>query len=235
MNFKVLMVLTSHNALGDTGSAAGSWLEELAAPYYVLGDAGCKVDFASVRGGGAPIDPVSVTDPWLTDSGKRLLDDGAATRKLLTAPALSQVDASAYDAVFLVGGAAVMWDFPHDETVGKVLGETLRSGRVAGGVCHGVGGFLNPGVVSQIAKRRMTCISDQEDALAGFDKIVPMMPESPLRKAGATLTFAAEPFGCNAVRDGNLVTGQNPASAGKCGALILEALRERSPQHAAAA
>jgi putative intracellular protease/amidase len=235
MTSKVLMVLTSQNSLGEKGPAAGSWLEELAAPYYVLKDAGCTVDFASVRGGGAPVDPASLGDPWLTESGKRLLADGDATRRLVTAPALSQVDASAYDAVFLVGGAAVMWDFPHDTTLGKVLGDTLRSGRVAGAVCHGVGGFLNPGVVGEVSKRRMTCISDREDALAGFDKIVPMMPESPLRKAGATLSFAAEPFGCHAVRDGNLVTGQNPASAATCGSLILQALKERSGRQAAAA
>lgn len=228
MSKKVLMVLTSQNRLGEKGPAAGSWLEELAGPYYVLADGGCKVDFASVQGGGAPIDPNSLGDPWLTDSGRRLLDDGDVTKRLLTAPALSTVNATEYDAVFMVGGAAVMWDFPTDPSVGMVLGETLRSGRVAGGVCHGVGAFLNPGVVGEIAKKRMTCISDKEDELAGFDKIVPSMPESPLRKAGAELSFAAEPFGCNAVRDGNLVTGQNPASAAECGTLILEALKERS-------
>lgn len=235
MTHKVLMVMTSQGSLGAGGAPAGSWLEELAGPYYVLKDGGCRVDIASVRGGTTPIDPASVAEPWLTDSGKRLLKDAEAMSRLVASPALSTVDAEQYDAVFLVGGAAVMWDFPNDPAVGQVLAKALKSSRVAGGVCHGVGGFLNPGVVSLVAKRRMTCISDKEDELAGFDKIVPAMPEAPLRKAGAILSFASEPFGCNAVRDGNLVTGQNPASAAKCGALILEALAEKTGSKAVAA
>lgn len=235
MTYKVLMVMTSQGSLGEGGAAAGSWLEEIAGPYYVLKDGGCKVDVASVRGGTAPIDPASVSDPWLTESGKRFLKDADALSRLIASPALSSVKADEYDSVFLVGGAAVMWDFPNDLAVGQVLAETLKAGKVAGGVCHGVGGFLNPGVVSFVSNRQMTCISDKEDELAGFDKIVPSMPEAHLRKAGAKLSFAAEPFGCNAVRDGNLVTGQNPASAAKCGTLILEALKERASNKAVAA
>lgn len=234
MAFKILLVMTSQDRLGDGGASAGSWLEELAAPYYVLLDAGCKVDFASVRGGEAPIDPASAADPWLTDNGRRLLDDAKAMKRLQDTPALSQINGADYDAVFLIGGAAVMWDFPSDPTVGKLLRDVLGSDRVAGGVCHGVAGFLNPGVVALVRQRRMTCISNNEDALAGYDKLVPFMPESPLREAGAQLSFAAEPFGDNAVRDGNLVTGQNPASAAACGRLILQALRERAARPAAA-
>jgi putative intracellular protease/amidase len=228
MSFKTLIVMTSNNVLGDTGTAAGSWLEELAAPYFVFTDAGCKVDFASIRGGGAPLDPASVSEPWLMAAGKRLLEDAGVMKRLLTAPALSTIDTSAYDAVFLVGGAATMWDFPSDPAIGKALSSALRAGRIAGAVCHGVSGFLNPGVIAEIAKKRMTCISDREDTMIGMDKILPMMPEGPLRKAGAVMSFADEPFGCNAVRDGNLVTGQNPASAGKAAELILEAMRERA-------
>ena len=235
MSSKILIVLTSNNVLGATGTAAGSWLEELAAPYYVLADAGCKVDFASIRGGSAPLDPASVSEPWLMPSGVRLLDDAGVMKRLLTAPALSTLDTSIYDAVFLVGGAATMWDFPSDPAVGKVLSAILRSDRIAGAVCHGVSGFLNPGVIAQISKKRMTCISDKEDTMIGMDKIVPMMPEGPLRKAGAIMSFADEPFGCNAIRDGNLVTGQNPASAAKAAQLILEALRERTKGKAVAA
>ncbi|MCC2655282.1 MAG: ThiJ/PfpI domain protein [Panacagrimonas sp.] len=224
MSHKVLLVTTSQSRLGDDNTTAGSWLEELAAPYYTLLDAGCTVDIASVRGGEAPIDAASVVEPWLTDHGRRLLDDARTMKRLLTTPSLQQVRAADYDAVFLVGGAAVMGDFPHDGSVGTLLREALDGGRIAGGVCHGVAGFLNPGVVSKIAGRRMTCISDREDALAGYDRLVPFMPESPLRAAGAMLSFAAEPFGCHAVRDGRLVTGQNPASAARCATLILEAL-----------
>lgn len=226
MSYKVLLVMTSQSALGQSHRSAGSWLEELAAPYYTLLDAGCAVAFASVRGGEAPIDAASVVEPWLTDHGRRLLDDARTMKRLLATPSLTQLRAADYDAVFLVGGAAVMGDFPSDPSVGTLLREALDGGRVAGAVCHGVAGFLNPGVVARIVGRRMTCISDCEDALAGYDQLVPFMPESPLRAAGASLSFAAEPFGCHAVRDGNLVTGQNPASAARCASLMLEALRE---------
>ena len=229
MASKILLVLTSQSRLGDSEVAAGSWLEELAAPYYVLSDAGQTVDIASVRGGEAPLDPASLADPWLTDNGRRLLDDRKLMARLHATPSLSAIDAGAYDAVFLIGGAAVMWDFPADPALGALLGRFLSSRRVTAAVCHGVAGLLNPGAVALIKGRRMTCISDQEDALAGYDQLVPYMPETPLREAGAVLSFAAEPFGANAVRDGNLVTGQNPASAGEVARLILQALAERSP------
>src|SRR5690606_26093644 len=133
-------------------------------------DAGHTVEFASISGGEAPIDPASLEAPWLTDAGRRLLDDRAALASLAKTPALKAVDTSAFDALFMVGGAAVMWDFPHDESLGKALSDFAGSGRVFGGVCHGVSGLLNrhaaPGLVKS---RRLTCISNQEDALAGFD------------------------------------------------------------------
>lgn len=235
MAFNVLFVLTSQNRLGDTDVGAGSWLEELAAPYFVLADAGCQVDFASIKGGEAPIDPASLGEPWLTDNGRRVLDDAKLMKRLAMTPALSALDVSDYDAVFMVGGAAVMWDFPTDPALGAVLSRFANEGRVTGGVCHGVAGFLNPGAISLVKGRRMTCISDQEDALAGYDKLVPFMPESPLRKAGAEMSFPAEPFGCHAVRDGNVITGENPASAGRCGELILEALQEKTRAQSASA
>ncbi|WP_028081747.1 type 1 glutamine amidotransferase domain-containing protein [Solimonas soli] len=229
MASKVLLVLTSQAHLGEGGMAAGSWLEELAAPYWVLHDAGCVPVFASIRGGAAPLDPASRAAPWLTDDGRRLLDDGEAMALLGATPSLAALDADGFDAIFLVGGAAVMWDFPHDALLGRLLRRFADSGRAYGGVCHGVAGLLNPHAGPDFVKgRRLTCISDREDALAGYDKLVPFMPEAPLRAAGAILSFAAEPFGSHAVRDGLLVTGQNPASAGACGQLLIEALATRT-------
>jgi putative intracellular protease/amidase len=228
MSFKVLFVMTSQSHFGDSESAAGSWLEEFAAPYFVLTDAGHTVEFATIQGGQAPIDPVSLDAPWLTDAGRRLLDDAGIIARLSRTPSLKEVDAASFDGLYMVGGAAVMWDFPHDRTLGELLRSFSSSGRVFGGVCHGVSGLLNPHAGPDLVKgRRLTCISNQEDELAGFDKIVPSMPETPLRNAGAQLTFAAEPFAANAVRDGNLVTGQNPASAASCGQLLIEALSAR--------
>lgn len=231
MTSKVLLVLTSQAQLGEGGAAAGSWLEELAAPYWVLRDAGCMPVLASVRGGEAPLDPASGAEPWLTDNGRRLLGDAEAMAQLKATPSLAALVAEDFDALFLVGGAAVMWDFPQDPLLGRLLRRFAESGRVFGGVCHGVAGLLNVHAGADLVKgRRLTCISDREDALAGYDQLVPFMPEAPLRAAGAILSFAAEPFGVHAVRDGRLVTGQNPASAGACGQLLLEALavRERA-------
>jgi putative intracellular protease/amidase len=228
MSFKVLLVLTSQDRLGSSAVPAGTWLEELAAPYLVLAKAGCEVGFASIKGGAAPIDPASMADPWLTDNGKHLLADTTVMERLGTTTALNGIDAHHYDALFMIGGAAVMWDFPKDPTLGALLRDFAQSGRILGGVCHGVAGFLNPLAGHIVIGRRITCISDNEDKLAGYDQLVPFMPEGPLRAAGAQLSFAAEPFGSHAVRDGALITGENPASAGPCGELILEALRERS-------
>lgn len=226
MSFKVLLILTSQDRLGDSDTGAGTWLEELAAPYFVLSEGGCQVDFASIKGGEAPIDPASLKEPWLTDNGRRLLDNPKLMARLAETPALSAIKAVDYDAAFMIGGAAVMWDFPHDPALGALLGAFAGSGKPYGGVCHGVAGLLNPHAgVNLVAGRKLTCISDHEDALAGYDQLVPFMPESPLRAAGAQLSFAAAPFGANAMRDGNLITGQNPASAGACGALLLEALK----------
>src|SRR5690606_1170252 len=104
------------------------------------------------------------------------------------------------DGIFLVGGAAVMWDFPSDPALGALIAGVHRDGGLMAAVCHGVAGLLNGGVPAELLRgRRLTCISDKEDELAGYDKVVPFMPEARLRDAGAELSFAAEPFGCHAV------------------------------------
>lgn len=229
----VLFILTSQATLGEDGAAAGTWLEELAAAYWVLQQGGCSITLSSVRGGKAPLDPASLDAPWLTDRGKALLADAAIMAKLDATPSLDTLDIQQFDAVYLVGGAAVMWDFPVAPVVGKVLRQCADGGRVIAAVCHGVAGLLNSqGGSALVTGRSITCISNAEDAAAGYDKLVPFMPEEPLRKAGARLSFAAELFAEHAVRDGTLVTGQNPASAGACGRLIIEALAERNAKRA---
>lgn len=226
MTYRVLMVLTSHKLLADGETAAGSWLEELAGPYKVFTAAGCAVDFASIKGGQAPIDPASLEAPWLSDAGRSVLDNARVMAQLAQTPALPSFDAAAYDAVFLVGGAAVMWDFPTDPALGRLLQQMGRQGRVTAAVCHGVAGFLNPGAAGLVAGKHITCISDAEDRLAGYDALVPFMPEAPLRSAGARLSFAAEPFGGHAVSDGLVITGQNPASAARCAELVVERMKK---------
>jgi putative intracellular protease/amidase len=222
---RVLLVLTSHDDLAGTGNRTGTWLEELAASYYPLVEAGFDVTLASVKGGEAPLDPASFDEPWITDTGRRFLADEAAMAKVKNTPALKDVAATAFDAVYMIGGAGTAWDFPNNKPLGDILTATASRGAVVAGVCHGVLGFVNGANGKAMgAGRKLTCISDQEDNMAGYDKLVPMLPESTFKKLGATVTLAAEPFGAHVVVDGNMITGQNPASAPGVAKAIVEKL-----------
>ncbi len=209
---RVLFVLTSHNDLDGTGTPTGTWLEELAASYYPFEEAGWEITIASPKGGNAPIDPASLEEPWLTDTGKRFQADEAAMARVGATHILADVVTDDFDAVYMVGGAGTAWDFPDNPTLGGLLAKTAGSG-VIGGVCHGVCGLLNAVDGQPIAVgKKLTCISDKEEEMTGFDKLVPFLPETTLNKAGATVTVA-DPFEAHVVEDGNIVTGQNPASA----------------------
>lgn len=220
---RVLFVLTSHDDLGG-GAKTGSWLEELAASYYTLTKGGFRVVLASVKGGDAPIDPASLEDPWITDSGRRFLDDGQAMGKVKQSLRLADVTATDYDAVYLIGGAGTAWDFPDNDTLAEILATVEGRKGVIAGVCHGVSGLLNKANGKAIgAGRNVTCISDREDEMAGYDKLVPLLPESSLKGAGANV-LVGDPFAAHVVVDGNFVTGQNPASAAGVAEAILKQL-----------
>jgi putative intracellular protease/amidase len=224
MSKKILLMLTSHDKLGDTGAATGTWLEELAASYFPLVEAGFTVDVASIAGGNAPLDPASLEAPWKTDTGQRFLDDASAIGKVKASRKIDAVAIADYDAIYMIGGAGTVWDFPGNAALTKALEYMYDSDRVMAGICHGVSAFLNPVAGTPIAKgRQLTAISDAEEVMVGYDKIVPILPESALRKAGATVTVAP-PLEARMVRDGNLITGQNPASAGPVAKAIIEAL-----------
>ncbi len=224
MTNSILLVLTSHESLGDTGQKTGSWLEELAASYYVLLDGGCTVALASIAGGAAPLDPASLAEPWLTQAGKRFLADEAAMTKLNDTAAIGAIDPAVYDAVYMIGGAGSDWDFPRNAALAGLLAATAKRGKVVAGVCHGVVGFLNEVDGVPIARGlRLTAISDAEEAMIGYDKIVPVLPESGLRAAGAVVAVAP-PLEGHVVKDGIFVTGQNPASASLVAAEILKML-----------
>ena len=215
MTRSLLMVLTSHSQLGNTGQQTGSWLEELAAPYCTFVDAGFAVELASIAGGIAPIDPVSREGAWITAAGKRFLADAEAMQALRrTRPIASATDAG-YSALFLVGGTGAAWDFMGNPYL-KALAEGLeRRNAVLAAVCHGVLGLtdLTAADGQRLLKgRRATGISNREEELFGLTTVVPVLPEERLRKAGA-FYLAAAPLEANVVGDGNLYTGQNPASA----------------------
>lgn len=220
---RVLFALTSQSDMGG-GAKTGSWLEELAASYYTLVDKGVAVDLASVNGGDAPIDPASLEEPWITDNGRRFLKDDAAMAKLRNSLKLSDVKAADYDAVYMIGGAGTAWDFPDNAALGAIMADIDGRGGVVAGVCHGVCGFLNKRDGKAFgAGRKLTAISDREDEMAGFDKLVPLLPERTLRAAGAEVVCGA-PFEAHVVVDGNYVTGQNPASAAGVAEAILQQL-----------
>ncbi|MBY8824987.1 type 1 glutamine amidotransferase domain-containing protein [Sphingomonas colocasiae] len=223
MSKKILFVLTSHDALGDSGGKTGTWLEELASAWYVLADKGHRLTLASVAGGAAPIDPASLEAPWLTDAGTRFLDDAAAAAALAATPRLGDLDPADFDAVYFVGGAGAAWDFPVDGAVRATIEAIDGKGGVVSAVCHGVlalagASARNGGPL--VAGRRVTAISNVEEEMTTFDTLVPVLPETRLVELGGIYAKAAEPFGAHVEADGNLVTGQNPASA----PLVAEAL-----------
>lgn len=233
MPSSVLFVLTSHADLGDTGNKTGTWLEELASAYYVLVDAGFDVQLASVKGGAAPIDPASLDAPWLTEAGRRFQADPKASAALAATPSLADVQAESFGAVYYVGGAGAAWDFPVDADVRRVAEAVDRAGGVVSGVCHGFLGVTSAQTASGqplVAGRKVTAVSNKEEELTTFDKVVPVLPESRLVELGGLYGSAEEPFGAYLAVDGNLVTGQNPASA----PLVAQAIAEKLGTKAAA-
>jgi len=226
MGSRILMVVTSHDALGDTGQKTGLWLEELAASYYVLTDRGCDVTLVSPRGGAAPIDPASGQAPWLTPTGERFLADTAAMDKLKITRSIESVDPMQFDALYLVGGAGTAWDFPSNEGLATAASVLYGIGRPIAGVCHGVLGLTEARDStgrSIFMGRAATAISNAEEAMVGYDKIVPVLPETRLRALGARYS-AAKPLDEHVVSDGNVLTGQNPASAGPLAWALLRRL-----------
>ena len=223
----ILIVVTSHAVIGDSGRATGLWLEELTTPYYAFVDAGARVDIASIRGGEVPIDPNSISDNGdKPASVERFRNDAAAMRTIQASAAIDSLAADDYDAIFLPGGHGTMWDLPDNSTLADLLSRAWAAGKVLGAVCHGPAGLVNVKDSmghSAIAGRRLTAFSNNEEKAAGLDQAVPFMLETRLRELGA-LYERGDDFHPYAVRDGHLVTGQNPMSSAAVAQLILEIL-----------
>ena len=229
MGDRILFVLTSHSELGSSGYGTGSWLEELAQPYYALTEAGHEVVLATLGGGAAPMDPMSLETQWISPAGQRFMSDATAQAAMGSTVDLAGCAASDYAAVFFVGGAGVTFDLVQNP-VATALVEAMdeRQGLIAS-ICHGgivLAYASKPDGTPMVRGRQITAISNAEDALAGLDKIVPCLPEDALRRACA-IFIAAPPFAPNVVQDGNLVTAQNPASALPLAQALLARLEER--------
>jgi putative intracellular protease/amidase len=221
----ILMVVSSCGTM-DGGQPTGAWLEELAASYFVFADAGCEITIASPHGGKAPLDPLSLEEPWLTSSGKRFNADLVATGKLERSVALAEAASRHFDAVYCVGGAATAWDFPGDGHLAAIVGRLHAGHQPVAGVCHGVLGLTGahtPSGKPIVAGRAVTGISNAEEVLTGFDKLVPVLPETRLGELGGRYSCAA-PLAEHVVVDGNVLTGQNPASAEPLARAVLAQL-----------
>jgi len=227
---KILIVTTSHGRMGETGHKTGSWVEEVAAPYYILKDGGVDVAIASVLGGVVPFDPNSLKEDAVKgEAAKRFLRDEAAQLAVRESHKLAGVDRAMFDGVFLPGGHGVMWDLPENEELAALLGEYDFEGKIIAAVCHGPAGLV--GAVradgqALVAGRKVTGFSNAEEKAVGLDGVVPFLLESRLRELGGVYESAGA-FEPHAVRDGFLITGQNPMSSELVGEMILAALDQR--------
>jgi putative intracellular protease/amidase len=211
---KIVMVLTSHDQLGDTGRKTGFWLEEFAAPYFVFRDAGVQLTLASPKGGQPPIDPKSDLPENQTDAMTRFKRDGKAQQALAHTIELADVKAGDYDSVFYVGGHGPMWDLAESPASIALLEAFYNAGKPIALVCH------SPGVLRHVTYdgaplvkgKRVTGFTNDEEEAVELTHIVPFLVEDELKKLGATFEKVAnwQPF---SIVDGRLITGQNPASS----------------------
>ncbi len=222
---KILFIVTSAKKLGK--KKTGVWFEELSTPYYLLSEKKIQVDIASPKGGKMPIEPLSLDNEKLPESVRKFQKDLLAMKKIGRTKILSRMEFSKYDAIFFPGGHGAMVDLPEDEYLKENLGRFFESGKIIAAVCHGPAALV-PAIkadgTSIISGRKITGFTDSEEVKAGGDKKVPFLLETKLKQLGGKFSCGAD-FSEFAIRDANLITGQNPQSSKKCAELILEALK----------
>lgn len=212
---KVLIVLTSHDQLGDTGLKTGFWLEELAAPYYAFKDAGAALTLASPAGGQPPLDPKSDSPDFQTDDTRRFSADAEAQKALANTVKLSDVSASDFDAVFYPGGHGPLWDLAESSTSIALIEAFERAGKPIGFVCHAPGVLRHvKGADGQplVKGRRVTGFTNSEEEAVQLTQVVPFLVEDELLALGARFEKGPD-WGSFILTDGRLVTGQNPGSS----------------------
>lgn len=224
---KILMVLTSHDRLGDTGHATGFWLEEFAAPYYALRDAGADITLASPKGGQPPIDPKSEADDAQTPATRRFDADDDARAALADTVVLSTVDVADFDAVFYPGGHGPLWDLAEDPDSIALIEAAIAAGKPVAAVCHApavLRHVTDPTGTPLVSGKRVTGFSNTEEAAVGLTDVVPFAVEDMLRGNGGDYR-RAEDWNSHVERDGLLITGQNPASSDATAEALLTVLR----------
>jgi putative intracellular protease/amidase len=224
---KILMVLTSHDKLGDSGKKTGFWLEEFAAPYYVFKDAGAEITLASPKGGQPPLDPKSDQPDAQTEATKRFRGDQAAQTALANTVKLSGLAAEDYDAVFYPGGHGPLWDLSEDADSIALIEALYAAGKPVAAVCHAPGVFRHtkaPDGSPLVQNKSVTGFTNTEEAAVGLTEIVPFLVEDELKKKGGQYS-KSDDWQSYVVSDGNLITGQNPASSEAGAKAVLQQLR----------
>lgn len=223
---KILMVLTSHDKLGNSGEKTGFWLEEFAAPYYVFKDAGAKVTLASPLGGQPPLDPKSDTPDFQTEATHRFKADSAAQKVLSSTLKLSEISAADFDAVFYPGGHGPLWDLAEDSSSIALIEEMLAAEKPVAAVCHAPAVLRHPKTtagMSVVQGKTVTGFTNSEEEAVGLTEIVPFLIEDMLKDNGGKYSKQADwqPY---IVTDGLLITGQNPASSEAAAKALLAKL-----------
>ena len=226
---KILMVLTSHDQLGDTGKPTGFWLDEFAAPYYVFKDAGAEVTLASPKGGQPPIDPKSDEPGNQTESMARFKKDPAAQTALAHTVKLADVNADEYDTVFYPGGHGPMWDLVNDKNSIALIEGLYNAGKPVAAVCHA------PAVLQKVTYqgqsivkgKRVTGFTNTEEEAVHLTEVVPFLVENELKHLGGNYE-KGDDWADFTVVDGRLITGQNPSSSASAAQELLKLLRTKN-------
>ncbi len=221
---KILMVLTSHAQLGDTGKKTGFWLEEFAAPYYVFKDANADITPASPNGGQPPLDPKSDEPEFQTAATERFRSDAAAQAALANTLKLADISPDDYAAVFYPGGHGPLWDLS-ENTVSIALIEAMHAaGKPVVAVCHAPAALRNvkaPDGSPLVKGKSVTGFSNSEENAVQLSEVVPFLVEDELKSKGANYS-KADDWQPHVVTDGNLITGQNPASSEPAARALLK-------------
>eukprot|EP00418_Pyrodinium_bahamense_P068014 CAMPEP_0179076188 /NCGR_PEP_ID=MMETSP0796-20121207/33975_1 /TAXON_ID=73915 /ORGANISM="Pyrodinium bahamense, Strain pbaha01" /LENGTH=277 /DNA_ID=CAMNT_0020773439 /DNA_START=84 /DNA_END=917 /DNA_ORIENTATION=- len=216
---KALIVATSAKEMGD--HKTGAWSEEICGPYFVFKDAGYDVTIGSIAGGDVPIDEGSLSDQFKTENDKKMIDD-EGSKPLKETPALKDLDVASFDIVFFAGGHGTCVDFPTDE-VGEAVAKALAAGKVVGAVCHGPMALVKAKTADgepTVKGKKISCFSDAEEGQVGLTEKVPFLLEAKMKELGAEVEIG-DAWSDTSVKDGKLVTGQNPQSSVSCAKLAL--------------
>jgi putative intracellular protease/amidase len=223
-DMKVLMVLTSHDQLGNTGRKTGFWLEELAAPYYTFKDAGAEIVLASPQGGQPPLDPKSNEPANQTDETHRFENDAAAKAQLAATVRLDSVSQADFDTVFYPGGHGPLWDLAEDSHSIALIQSFIAAGKPVALVCHAPGVLRHvttPDGKPLVEGKKVTGFTNSEEAAVGLTEIVPFLVEDELKAKGGIYS-KIEDWAPYVVTDGLLITGQNPASSSSAAATLMQ-------------